>query len=93
MDRKKLLFIYNPKAGKEQIRMRLSDILNTFAKNGYEITVYPTQYAGDAIEAAEKYMDSVLYVDAGTYDLIQEFGDEYFDADADGIGHIALLFI
>lgn len=32
----------------------------------------------DAIEAAEQYMDSVLYVDRGTYDLIEEFGADYF---------------
>lgn len=31
-----------------------------------------------AIEAATLYMGSVLYVDAGTYDIIQEFGDDYF---------------
>lgn len=30
------------------------------------------------IEAAEQYMNSVLYVDAGVYDLIEEFGDDYF---------------
>ena len=30
------------------------------------------------IEEATKYMDSVLYVDAGTYDLITEFGADYF---------------
>lgn len=31
------------------------------------------------IEEATKYMDSTLYVDAGTYDLISEFGSEFFD--------------
>lgn len=30
------------------------------------------------IEEATKYMDSVLYVDDGEYDLIEEFGNEYF---------------
>lgn len=80
MDRKKLLFIYNPKAGKEQIRMRLSDILNTFAKNGYEITVYPTQYAGDAIEAAEKMQER--------YDLVVcSGGDGTLDEVVTGIMH------
>ena len=34
----------------------------------------------DAIVAAEKYMDSVLYVDAGTYDLVSEFGSEFFES-------------
>lgn len=32
------------------------------------------------IEAATKYMDSVLYVDAGEYDLVDEFGDSYFES-------------
>ena len=32
-----------------------------------------------AIDAAEQYMDSIVYVDAGTYDLITEFGSTYFE--------------
>ena len=32
------------------------------------------------IEEATKYMDSTLYVDAGTFDLIEEFGSEWFEA-------------
>ncbi len=32
-----------------------------------------------AIEEAEKHMDSVVYVDAETFDLVQEFGREYLD--------------
>lgn len=47
---KKMLFVYNPKAGKARIRTKLSDILDVFAKGGYEITVYPTQRKGDAAE-------------------------------------------
>lgn len=45
---KKLLFIYNPKAGKAQIKSKLADILDVFAKAGYEMTVVPTQKQGDA---------------------------------------------
>ena len=44
---KKMLFIYNPKAGKAQIRNKLADILDVFTKGGYEITVYPTQRSED----------------------------------------------
>ena len=47
---KKMLFIYNPKAGKAQIRNKLADILDVFTKGGYEITVYPTQKSEDAME-------------------------------------------
>ncbi len=54
MEQKKLLFIYNPRAGKEQIKNHLLDIIDIFVKKGYEVTTYPTQYAGDAIRATEE---------------------------------------
>ncbi len=47
---KKMLFVYNPKAGKAQIRNKLLDILNIFAAAGYEMTVCPTRRRGDAIQ-------------------------------------------
>lgn len=53
MTDKKMLFIYNPKAGKAQIKGRLSDILELFAAGGYEITVYPTRKRGDAVEITQ----------------------------------------
>ncbi len=49
MEKKKLLFIYNPKAGKAQIKNQLFEIVNVFVKAGYLVTVYPTQCSGDAI--------------------------------------------
>lgn len=54
MAKKKMLFIYNAKAGKGQIRNYLSDIIDVFVKEGFEVTIYPTQYAGDAIRAARE---------------------------------------
>lgn len=45
---KKMLFVYNPKAGKAHIRNKLADILDVFARAGYEMTVAPTQKRGDA---------------------------------------------
>lgn len=50
MANKKMLFIYNPKAGKAQIRSHLADILDVFVKGGYEVTIYPTRKRGDAAE-------------------------------------------
>ena len=52
MDDKKLLFIYNPRAGKGQIRNNLLDIIDTFVKAGYIVTARPTQYAGEAVGLA-----------------------------------------
>lgn len=51
MQKKKLLFIYNPKSGKAQIRGHLLDIIDILVKDGYEVTVYPTQCQGDAVRA------------------------------------------
>lgn len=51
---KKMLFVYNPKAGKSKIKNSLSEILNVFAEAEYEVTVYPTQKHGDAKRLIEK---------------------------------------
>lgn len=45
---KRMLFIYNPKAGRQKARAMLPDILESFAAQGYEITAFPTQKHGDA---------------------------------------------
>lgn len=66
MEKKKLLFIYNPRAGKEQIKSHLLDIIDVFVKKEYEVTAYPTQYAGDAIRAtAEKRDEYEMVVCSG----------------------------
>ena len=46
---KKLLFIYNPKAGKSGIVPCLSDIIDIMSRAGYEVTVYPTRAQGDGL--------------------------------------------
>ncbi len=46
---RKMLFVYNPKAGKAQIKNKLFDILDIFTKGGYLVTAYPTQGKGDAL--------------------------------------------
>lgn len=45
---KKMLFVYNPNAGKGLLKLQLSDVLDIFVKAGYELTVYPTQSYRDA---------------------------------------------
>lgn len=63
---KRLLFIYNPKAGKAQIRTKLADILDVFARGGYELTVCPTQKRDDARRiVAERSGDYELVVCSG----------------------------
>lgn len=71
---KKMLFIYNPNAGKELLKPKLSDILDIFVKAGYEVVVYPTQCYRDAykkvISIEEKYDLVVCSGGDGTLDEV-----------------------
>ena len=44
---KKLLFIYNPTAGRGTIKPHIHDLVNTFTEAGYIVTIHPTQSALD----------------------------------------------
>ena len=66
MEETRILFVFNPRAGKAKIKNKLCDIINIFAKAGYEITVYPTQKEGDAVRAVrDKKEDYDLVVCSG----------------------------
>ena len=76
---KKLLFVYNPRAGKEMLKPRLSDVLDIFVKAGYEVTVHPTQADRDAYYQIKEY-------EVGKYDLIAcSGGDGTIDEVATGM--------
>ena len=51
---KKLLYIYNPAAGRRTAKASLSDVVEVFSRQGYEITVHPTQGRGDATRTVLK---------------------------------------
>lgn len=51
---KRMLFIYNPHAGKGRILPKLGEIIDIFVKGGYLVEVYPTQGPRDAIKKASK---------------------------------------
>jgi YegS/Rv2252/BmrU family lipid kinase len=57
------MFIFNPHAGKAQIKSKLMEIVDIFAKNKYDITIYPTQSARDAMEVTRDLPNQ-------TYDLV-----------------------
>lgn len=63
MENKKMLFIYNPKAGKAKIKSNLLDIIDIFTKAGYEVTAYPTQARGDGQRAVRERK-------TGYYDIV-----------------------
>lgn len=48
MAKRTLLFIYNPHAGKEQIKTKLSEIVQIFSSADYDVTIYPTRETQDA---------------------------------------------
>ena len=60
---KRLLIIYNPHAGKELLKPKLSDIIDIFVKAGYEVVAYPTQSYRDAYRKVSEY-------DSDEYDLV-----------------------
>ena len=51
---KRLLFIYNPQAGKGIIKPHLANVVDTFTKAGYLVTVWPTQGKEDATHVAAR---------------------------------------
>lgn len=54
---KRLLFIFNPRSGKGQIRQNLSDIVDVFIKAGYRVNIHSTQGKNDAMKQVIKYGD------------------------------------
>ncbi len=73
-----MLFIFNPKAGKGKIKTKLSEIIDIFNSNHYEVVIHATQYPKDAYEQAKKY--------AGNVDLIVcSGGDGTLDEVVSGI--------
>ena len=52
--KKKLLFVYNPNAGKGLLKVSLSDIIDLFTKDDYFVTAYPTQKKCDALEVIKR---------------------------------------
>lgn len=54
---KRLLFVYNPHAGKGLLKPKVSDIIDIFVKAGYEVTAYPTQAYHDAYRKIREFTD------------------------------------
>ena len=78
---KRLLFIYNPRAGKGLLKPQLSDIIDIFVKAEYEVVVYPTQAYRDAYKKVQQY-------DANQYDLVVcSGGDGTIDEIVTGMMH------
>lgn len=55
-DMKRLLFVYNPKAGKGQLEENVDEILEIFGEAGYETTVHATTCKGDGTVFVREYL-------------------------------------
>lgn len=63
---KHMIFLFNPRSGRELIRTQLMRILDCFCASGYFPSVYVTQSAGDAERIAREYgKDVELFVVSG----------------------------
>ncbi len=60
--KKKMLFIYNPHAGKEALKSKLSDVLEIFMDADYEVTVYATKQAKDATNIVSSRGDDFDFI-------------------------------
>ncbi|MBQ8304687.1 MAG: diacylglycerol kinase family lipid kinase [Blautia sp.] len=56
---KRMMFIFNPKAGKGKIQGKLPEIIDIFNKGGYEVIIRCTQGPRDAYEQAKLYQGRV----------------------------------
>ena len=63
---KRIMLVYNPKAGRGLFVQSLPSVIDIFVKAGYRVEVWPTQEAGDAIEKTARFgADADLIVAAG----------------------------
>lgn len=62
MSWKKILFVFNPVAGRSQIRSSLLDIVEVLSAADYEVTCYPTKKAGDARKIVRERDEDFLYI-------------------------------
>lgn len=65
---KKLLFIFNPHSGRQTMKNSLFDIIDTFSKGGYEVTVRPTQAPNEAY--------NIIHDTAAQYDTVVVSGGD-----------------
>ena len=78
MDKKRLLFIFNPKAGTGLIKNHLLEMVDIMVKSGFETTIYTTQARGDA---TRKIMEDGAFYDR----IICSGGDGTLDEEVTGI--------
>ena len=91
---KRALFVFNPVAGKSDIRTDLVDILEIFARESYAVTCYPTKCRGDARNIVRNRQGDYVCVFCaggdGTLDEVVSGMLEHPDKPAVPIGYIPM---
>ena len=91
---KKVLFVFNPVAGRSEIRTELVDILEILAKDSYAVTCYPTRCRGDARNIvrnrSEDYVSVICAGGDGTLDEVVSGMLENSEKPAVPIGYIPM---
>ncbi len=87
---KKMLFVFNPHAGKSRIKPKLADIIDEFVKGGYWVTTYTTQCVSDAQEVVREHANEYdIIVCSGGDGTLNEVVNGVLDSGADvPIGYI-----
>lgn len=87
---KKMLFVFNPHAGKSKIKPKLADIIDEFVKGGYWVTSYTTQCVADAQEVVREHANEYdIVVCSGGDGTLNEVVNGVLDSGADiPIGYI-----
>ncbi len=62
MKKRKMLFIYNPIAGKEQIKNKLSEIIRIFCSAGFMVTIVATERKPDAYDLVTQYGEEYEFI-------------------------------
>ena len=54
--REKIVFVYNPNAGKKKIRIKLNDVVKELVEEDCDLILSPTKKHGDAKDTVISYM-------------------------------------
>lgn len=77
----RLLFVFNPYAGKAKIRLRLYEIVKFYTDHGYLVSIYPTNSSGDAYACMRNLTDEYsLIVCSGGDGTLNEIVSGMLDA-------------
>ena len=75
---KKMLLVFNPKAGRREFTRKLYQTVNLFTRAGYELVVYPTGKNGDAFSLiSERGPDFDIIVCSGGDGIVNEAVNAY----------------